>query len=148
MGVQEISGRDWHNSSINSHVYWIARLLLSFTVSLLPGPLSVAFSALSLAPPVPLSAPPSVSFNVFVYRPIRGASATALTFLARVASLPFSSVRSFTSVVNPELVTSSDTRNSQAAVFNEAAARGPLIGVRPAARAVCSCDERVKNVRL
>lgn len=108
MGVQEISGHDWHNCSINSHVYWIA---------LAPSPLSHRlasarpfvryFPALSLALPVLfLSAPPSVSFNVFVYRPIRGASATALTFLARVATLPFPSDRPFTAVVNPELVTS------------------------------------------
>lgn len=124
MGVQEISGHDWHNSSINSHVYWIALAptplsLSRFFPSLCPL-LSCSFSPtlsffLSLLSPLffllfsLLSPPPSVSFNLFVYRP---------TFLSsRYAALPprlfhfphprcLLTARPFTSVVNPELVTS------------------------------------------
>jgi len=50
--------------------------------------------------------------------------------------LPFPRARPFTSVVNPELVTSWSARDSQAAAFNKAAARAPLIGAARGAHPV------------
>lgn len=169
MGVQEISGHDWHNSSINSHVYWIVLWLFLLSFRHL-APYTWLFVHHFPILFVSLSVSPSLRFflsseNLFLFlsifssigrprsfsSPSRGPSATALSLSSPVSPLcrAYRFPRPFTSVVNPELVTSYRREDSQAAAFNKAAARASLIG---AARRVFSwmherfVDKRVKDV--
>lgn len=122
MGVQEISGHDWHNSSINSHVYWIAlapsplsssrffpRLFVrrfptrSFSVSRSSAPFSLWFSRL-----LPLSLLFTTSLCLFQsFRLSPGVSLLGSRLFRHGSFIfPASPPAVDPSVVNPELVTS------------------------------------------